>query len=773
MSADRAETAAEPASDEGAVSGVHPIFDAISKLARVVTNEKLQHLFDQADDIIFEMLEHAANNKERRTFLDAMLILRRERIGIISGCLKGLSSAFTAAELTDRVGEAADPDSSQMSLISTEDLDERLAVSTMEQRASARFSTEIFDVERRLSHLSRVSGTELPINAFQPARIVRSFRQSVRGLQVDLPIKLVIYKLFDRVVLSEVGEFYRGASDILEKEGIKFFRTSPDSDSSQRVGARQAVGAAGFDGAIHQPQSGKADTLQQEPLFSDAVHSESARNGLIDALIRAFGAQPAQRQITAKQSRSHKAPGYASSMAQLECEGTLGGCNLPSHEQRFIAELINNLAESGQRNGKNPLGPGSHLAAVGSLFEGLYNESPLPDDLWRMFARLQVPAVKQAIVNPNFILDRLHPMRRALYDLHFLMGLAGAPGGPSRAELEGMVDELAAACDLDADSVRSAAVNPAVRFAVPDFFGEFTDLTGDRRRVRSTRIRHLVIHEIRLRLHTHEHPADVMRLFISGFGALLTLDYLSHGKGAAPWNATIQLLDQIVESIGDGSGSQEDGASETRQVLLKCVSDRLLEAGISQPRVEELTRGLSRAYREIEESGFTPTNSANVDSDAQRESRRGAMPESVWDASNETIDEPKAAATAVSTSKFGQESPSPKSAGRLLDRDRSLLFNILSGLLSPGSIFRVYHLGSDSYHFLRLRQFYPRQDRVAFETFVADRVLHLSALQFASDLVAQRSCPSDIDPSVVDAILLLQTFDLTNVQASPPLWAEP
>src|SRR3546814_18849245 len=54
-----------------------------------------------------------------------------------------------------------------------------------------------------------------------PARIIRAFQDSVHDLQVDFPIKLVIYKLFDRVVVGRMSEVFSGANHLLAGHGVE------------------------------------------------------------------------------------------------------------------------------------------------------------------------------------------------------------------------------------------------------------------------------------------------------------------------------------------------------------------------------------------------------------------------------------------------------------------------------------------------------------------------------------------------------------------------
>jgi hypothetical protein len=52
-------------------------------------------------------------------------------------------------------------------------------------------------------------------NPVAPAFLAQAFRQALRELSADMRVKLIIYKLFDRYVLSSLEELYQEINDEL------------------------------------------------------------------------------------------------------------------------------------------------------------------------------------------------------------------------------------------------------------------------------------------------------------------------------------------------------------------------------------------------------------------------------------------------------------------------------------------------------------------------------------------------------------------------------
>src|SRR5690606_30734400 len=77
--------------------------------------------------------------------------------------------------------------------------------------------------------------------------IIRAFQNSMRDLSVDFPIKLVIYKLFDRVVIGRLSEVFVGANQLLAVHGIepRVDGPSPARRASQLLGRPASPGVPG------------------------------------------------------------------------------------------------------------------------------------------------------------------------------------------------------------------------------------------------------------------------------------------------------------------------------------------------------------------------------------------------------------------------------------------------------------------------------------------------------------------------------------------------
>src|SRR3546814_17248835 len=106
----------------------------------------------------------------------------------------------------------------------------------METKATSLHSCEWVELQRRLARLADLSGGGFSPEAMSPARIIRAFQDSVHDLQVDFPIKLVIYKLFDRVVVGRMSEVFRGANHLLAGHGLEPKERATARSEERRVG---------------------------------------------------------------------------------------------------------------------------------------------------------------------------------------------------------------------------------------------------------------------------------------------------------------------------------------------------------------------------------------------------------------------------------------------------------------------------------------------------------------------------------------------------------
>ncbi len=712
---DSADTGASPK------PAANPIVTALHQMAVSVLGEKLREMFDKADDILFDSAEKARAGDEQRLYMDTMRIVRVQRSKIIKAFEDALQQALEGIG----EGSAADPDlsklddMSQWSLQDGDALEERIAVSNMQTKAASLHAHELVELQRRLARLSDLAGADgLSPESMSPTRIIRAFQDSMRDLSVEFPIKLVIYKLFDRVVVGRLSEVFVGANQLLAVHGIEPSATAP-------VTAKKPVIPQGPHQVGVPSWAMGLDNRSMQAFLPPSGYTAGAGGSAGPYEVPAWAAGR-QMPWTQGQGQPMMAGGPAAGMYGGPQTAQQGDEQI-AHE---IAHILGDYAQ-GRMPQRQDWIPPENVALVARMFDGYYRDARLSNELKPLLARLQVPATKAALADQRFFADPQHPARRTINDLFEMLlqfGSADTPPPQLLNEVQGLVDAAAQAFHLDPAKLKAARPPTVDERTADDFLLEQQNQQQRKNRSRIERVRRIVSHELRRRIGERPMAQGIMRLMLSGFGPLLCLDYIRSGIEGASWNQTMELVDRVLTSLERRSGSADVRAAEEAEIVAS-ISRRLAGIGFSDERLEEVISGLLQAYLENAEAPFSDAPGA-VAVEAAAEGVPTAAP---------------AQAVVV------EDKPALSSAQELQ--------GLLSILLIPGGWYTVLDAADGIKHWVRVRGYYPQQNAVMLSHYMEDRYLRVRATAFATALIEGHAMPIDPSSDLQGAIARLGSIE--------------
>lgn len=694
----------------GAGAADNPIVSALHQMAVSVLGEQLREMFEKADDILFDSAEKARASDEQRLYMDTMRIVRVQRNKIIQAFQESLQTALAG------IGEGADDaqdgggkldDMSQWSLEDGDVLEERIAVNNMQTKASSLYAHELVELQRRLARLSDMTGNGLSPESMSPLRIIRAFQNSMRDLPVDFPIKLVIYKLFDRVVVGRLSEVFVGANQLLAVHGIEP-RVDAAPTPAARPDARRAARGLPQDSGVPSWVS-KLDRTTMGAFGASASSAGASDYGTPGASGAGLPAGAAARWASHLAAAGMPTGAYTDAMLAQEVAQILG-----SYEQ-------------GRRPQAPAWLPPETVALVARMFDSYYRDPRLPDNLKPVLARLQLPMMKAAVADRHFFLDPHHAARRTVNDLfEMLLQFGSAEAAPSPqliSELQGLIDAMVQAFNLDPAKLRGApAPEPVDERTAESFLREQEELQQKKNRARIERVRRIVAHEIRRRIGERRVTPGVMRLMLSGFGPLLCLDYIRNGVNGASWTETMRLVDRVLDSLRPHGGGHVEERAAAEAEVVAAISRRLATIGFSEERLKEVVSGLLQAYLELAEPG----------------ANRGAA----------------------------ASDGSPSEAALSPEKE---LQGLLAILLVPGSWFTVWEPVTQTKHWVRVKGYYPAQNAVMFGHYMEERFLRIRATAFATGLVEGLAAPIDPSPDLQSAIARVGELPFERA-ADPIVW---
>ncbi|MFA5937859.1 MAG: DUF1631 family protein [Sinimarinibacterium sp.] len=692
---DRAQAPLPGVQDGARHASQNPIVVALNQMMVSVLGEQVREMFDRADDVLFDSAEKAQAAEEQRLFMDTMRTLRLQRARIIEHFSHSLEDALSRIENIGEDGHADIGDISQWSLQDGDALEERLAVSSMEGKAVAMHAHELGELKRRLASLSMLVGGSLSDEAMSPGRIIRAFRDSMKNLAVDFPSKLVIYKLFDRVVLSRLSELFTGANQLLALNGVE-----PVAGNSPRP----ATGA------------NRARAPNRHLAAAPAWASQ-----LDTATMGGFGVPQAGDGYDAPETLGGAAPSVAPA-------GWGGGPPLLPNES-FDAALTHEIGHilHGYREGRRPDTPAwlppESVALIATMFDRYYRDSRMTDTLKPMLGRLQLPIMKTALSDPSFFANVQHPARRAINDVFDLMLRFGTVENgdkhAAQSELHSLIDTFAASVRLDPQQLQKTRIAPVDEQAAETFIREQEELQHKKSDAQIERVRRIVAHELRRHVGERALAPGVMRLLLSGFGPMLSADYIRGGPGGASWRESIQLVDRVINSLQSTHGDAQQRRVEEAGIVAT-VSNRLARVGFSDSRLSEVIAGLLEVYLANEE-------------------RRS--------------EEPAAGGGDVSEDDRGEEQPMAAVAQLSPEKE---LQGLLSILLVPNTWYTLVDGDTATKHWVRVKTHYPAQHVVLFSHYMEPRFVRWRTTSLAAGLIDGRASLIDPSPELHSALARLK-----------------
>ena len=501
----------------------------------------LQELFDNADDTLFEMADRARNDVEQNIFFEAMRDLRLKRKNIERAFLEQFFEAFVglAGSIQTALPQALTLDIQAQE--SDDELERRVAVEAMVNKVLNRDGFALDQLTARLSTL--LSKTLVTAhNPLGPAMLCEYFMEAGRNLGVEIKVKLIILKLFERYVLSDADQLYTEANQILIATGIL-----PDLKPAPN---RRAIDRA--------QASARADPVEA----GNRCHSTP----IDDSVQEVFAAL----QELLFHVRGSVAPTLETSAQALPIS-TRDLLRLLSHLQQYVPapavqddfdlrnQLEQLLTRVSVKSGKSRVvgvADEDVINLIAMLFECILDDRNLPDSLKALIARLQIPMLKVAVLDKSFFSRCSHPARRLLNEI-----AAAALGWGECDDHER--DSLYLRIEQVVQRLLNDFVDDPAIFS--ELLADFLAFTSDERRrselleqrtrdaeegrAKTELARQRVELALNQALLGKVLPQRVVAFVQDAWSQVLLLTCLKHGDQSAEWHADVQTMEQLIWSV--------------------------------------------------------------------------------------------------------------------------------------------------------------------------------------------------------------------------------
>ena len=528
----------------------------------------LQELFDNADDTLFEMADKARSTVDHHIFFEAMRDLRLKRKNFERVFMEQLFAAFA------NLGQAGRGDLHLVPVVSYEsvrgtsadDLERAVALEAMLSRVRHRDGLALGQLSARLSELlgRRLDDHENPLG---PALLCGFFLQAGRSLGVEIRVKLIMLKLFEKYVLSDADLLYAEANQLLVATGVlPELKAVPSRRPGERANREQHH--------ANQP-------IAEPPLDESGQQAFSALQKWLVAV------------------RGSVAPTLEAS-AEPQPIATRDLLRLLSHLQQYVPEpeaeddfdLRNHLEQLLTRvsvkSGKSRVVEDADedvINLVALLFEFMLDDGSVPDAFKGLIARLQIPLLKVAVLDKSLFSCANHPARRLLNEIASAVigwGPQDDPRDTLYVRIEQVVQRLLNEFVEDPE-IFSQVLTQFSAFAADERrrseLLERHTRDAARERLQLEAARERVAQVLNRRLLGQVLPQFVVQFLQQAWSQVLVVTALKHGEQSLQWRAALRTMDELICSVGLREGT-EAGRYLLEQLpgLLKALRDGLAGA---------------------------------------------------------------------------------------------------------------------------------------------------------------------------------------------------
>jgi len=537
----------------------------------------LRDLFDKVDDAMFELADKATNNHDQNIFFDSMREVRLRRRTMEAAFFRSIDIRF--AQLLDHnayrdetQGDGKDFSLDDLSLVKNDDLEEMVAIDGMINKANEQFAEPIQHLTLRIDHL-------VPIKVYQKNNplgvdvICNAFNQAAKSLNIDVKAKLVLFKLFDNMVMTKLGGLFQSLNQLLIEANImpslkpgvvRAKRPMPSAADQYGAGLSASVSTPEYqDAKADAPGAGYDDQTNQ------VLHT-------LRGLLASRGGAPVIRHP----GEELATPDLVRILSLAQHQNTYSQLPLAAGvPQLNIRELLQELLR-GQDNKAQSINQVDDdvINLVSMMFDFILDDRNLASPMKALIGRLQIPMVKVAIADKSFFSKGGHPARRLLNEMAMAaLGWQESSDENQRKDnlfnkMESVVQTILSDFETDMTIFQNLLTD----------FRSFLDKDKRRAQIleqrtidaedgkaKSERARAQVDAVLNRLTFGHDLPSPAQKLLREAWGNVLFITALKQGIESAEWQGAIRTAQQLVWSL------TAPMTKENRQGLLKLVPELL------------------------------------------------------------------------------------------------------------------------------------------------------------------------------------------------------
>lgn len=574
-------------------------FDSVIESVYTTLNEQLMQLLDgMVNSATGKLVVLESQQSNCQSFEESDRQSReRESIRYLLNNSNNISSTFFITfneQLKPNIDNSDALEAQELSLVSHEEMEEMVAITTMHAHALNDFGESICDLNTRVEYLEIKNASIFDSKAVSPKGISEAYQKTLNVFQMGADVNLQLFKLFDEEVIQKLESMYCSLNQLFIDADImpEIIHTSHDYES------------------LDEESDSSADTVDyydaQDKVHTDFIpRSQGEQNDIVSQFTKGAisvpGSIPGEKQHREKLAEEQELPAsFYKDPAVQNIDGK------KYYQRKDVVRSLNRLQKKILQQGKNSelntteeikrsliddIGSANNdgiakevsvldernIDFVGMLFNAIAGDSSISEVVAELVSLLHVPVIKVALNDEKLFQDQAHPTRKVLN----LIPEAGRGITDTEDKLydkiEHVVKDILADHDVDADSFYKA-VDALHKIIHVEEQASVNNEKEETRSVIKAHARTVVVAELRKYSIGRRVPKEVQPLILKHWPTLMINRYIKYGNESELWVQSSMLCKLIFDLLQPVNHKfQLEELSNQYKVLIEVVSDELYE----------------------------------------------------------------------------------------------------------------------------------------------------------------------------------------------------
>lgn len=364
-----------------------------------VLMHSMDELFNRCDDLFFDLSSRATSNTEQNLYFESMRELRIKKAGALNNYKHQIEQSFHHLSTGKTPPPAPKKQHNEsLSLVQDDDIERDVAINSMVSKAQSNHQEALFDLTTRLNFLIKSTTINEDNNPIGPKLLCNTFADTCEIFEIHIKAKIIIYKQFDRIVISQLGKIYGAANDLLINSGVLPKISRSISNPNQAASPEKTeAGKEALENTDNQEQ-----TDQQFAEVSQLLNTiRQLNNGHI----------PNFTQYSTNPGPAMSSNELLTALSGLQTEHS--SIETATNNLHALVDLI--LSRS---NPSQPQAVGQSdeevINLVAMFFDFILDDQNLPARFQALISRLQIPVLKIALKDRSFFKNSAHPVRKLI-----------------------------------------------------------------------------------------------------------------------------------------------------------------------------------------------------------------------------------------------------------------------------------------------------------------------------------------------------------------------